>query len=49
VTYAGQGLGEASLFDAIKTVAAPIGAHAIFADAIDDKARPSMRHSASRL
>jgi hypothetical protein len=27
------------LFDAIKTVAtAPIGAHAIFADAIDDKA-----------
>jgi ATP phosphoribosyltransferase regulatory subunit HisZ len=32
-------LGEASLFDAIKTVAtAPIGAHAIFADAIDDKA-----------
>ncbi|MGH7101707.1 MAG: GNAT family N-acetyltransferase [Acetobacteraceae bacterium] len=37
--YAGQGLGEALLFDAIKTVAtAPIGAHAIFADAIDDKA-----------
>jgi ribosomal protein S18 acetylase RimI-like enzyme len=37
--YAGQGLGEALLFDAIKTVAtAPIGAHAIFADAIDDHA-----------
>lgn len=37
--YAGQGLGETLLFDAIKTVAtAPIGAHAIFADAIDDKA-----------
>ena len=36
--YAGQGLGEALLFDAIKTVAtAPIGAHAIFADAIDDQ------------
>jgi len=35
--YAGQGLGETLLFDAIKTVAtAPIGAHAIFADAIDD-------------
>jgi ribosomal protein S18 acetylase RimI-like enzyme len=37
--YAGHGLGEALLFDAIKTVAAaPIGAHAIFADAIDDAA-----------
>ena len=37
--YAGQGLGEVLLFDAIKRVAqAPIGAHAIFADAIDDKA-----------
>ena len=37
--YAGQGLGEALLFDAIKTVAsASIGAHAIFAAAIDDKA-----------
>ena len=37
--YAGQGLGEALLFDAIKTVAAaPIGAHAIFAEAIDDQA-----------
>ena len=37
--YAGQGLGEALMFDAIKTVAtAPIGAHAIFADAIDDRA-----------
>ncbi|MFZ2871150.1 GNAT family N-acetyltransferase [Zavarzinia sp.] len=34
--FAGLGLGEALLFDAIKTVAsAPIGAHAIFADAID--------------
>lgn len=38
-SYAGLGLGEALLFDAIKTVIdAPIGAHAIFADAIDDKA-----------
>lgn len=38
-SYAGLGLGEALLFDAIKTVAeAPIGAHAIFADAIDAKA-----------
>ncbi|MDD4932612.1 MAG: GNAT family N-acetyltransferase [Methylacidiphilaceae bacterium] len=37
--YAEQGLGEALLFDAVKTVAtAPIGAHAIFADAIDDQA-----------
>ncbi|MDQ6432986.1 GNAT family N-acetyltransferase [Mesorhizobium sp. LHD-90] len=37
--HAGLGLGEAMLFDAIKTVAtAPIGAHAIFADAIDDRA-----------
>ena len=37
--YAGLGLGEALLFDAIRTVAtAPIGAHAIFADAIDDRA-----------
>ncbi len=37
--YAGLGLGEALLFDAIKTIAAaPIGAHAVFADAIDDKA-----------
>ena len=37
--YAGQGLGEALLFDAIKTVAtAPIGAHAVFANAIDDRA-----------
>lgn len=37
--YAGQGLGETLLFDAIKTVAtSSIGAHAIFADAIDDKA-----------
>jgi len=37
--YAGQGLGEALLFDSIKSVAtSSIGAHAIFADAIDDKA-----------
>lgn len=37
--YVGVGLGEALLFDAIKTVAtASIGAHAIFADAIDDQA-----------
>ena len=37
-SYAGLGLGEALLFDAIRTVAeAPIGAHAIFADAIDEK------------
>jgi ribosomal protein S18 acetylase RimI-like enzyme len=36
---AGQGLGEALLLDAIKTVGtAPIGALAILADAIDDKA-----------
>ena len=36
---AGMGLGEALLFDAIRTVAtAPIGAHAVFADAIDDAA-----------
>ena len=38
-SYAGLGLGEALLFDAIRTVAeAPIGAHAIFADAIDEQA-----------
>lgn len=38
-SYAGLGLGEALLFDAIRTVAeAPIGAHAMFADAIDGKA-----------
>lgn len=38
-SYAGLGLGEALLFDAIKTVAeSPIGAHAVFADAIDEKA-----------
>ncbi len=37
--YAGLGLGDALLFDAIRTVAtAPIGAHAIFADAIDEQA-----------
>lgn len=35
----GSGLGEILLLDAIKTVAsAPIGAHAVFADAIDDRA-----------
>lgn len=35
----GLGLGDALLFDAIRTVAlSPIGAHAIFADAIDDQA-----------
>lgn len=37
--FAGLGLGEALVFDAIKRVAtAPIGAHAIFADAIDEPA-----------
>ena len=37
--YAGQGLGGALLLDAIRTVrTARIGAHAIFADAIDDTA-----------
>ncbi|MGY2051130.1 GNAT family N-acetyltransferase [Methylobacterium sp. JK268] len=37
--FRGSGLGEALLFDAVRTVAtAPIGSHAIFADAIDDKA-----------
>lgn len=37
--FAGQGLGAALLFDAITTIAtAPIGAHAVFADAIDDGA-----------
>lgn len=37
--HRGTGLGEALLFDAIKTVAtAPIGAHAIFVDATDDSA-----------
>lgn len=37
--YAGAGLGGALLYDAIRTVsAAPIGAHAVFADAIDDAA-----------
>ena len=37
--FAGQGLGGALVFDAIRTVvAAPIGAHAVFADAIDDRA-----------
>lgn len=38
-SYAGLGLGEALLFDAIKTIVeAPIGAHAIFAEAIDERA-----------
>lgn len=38
-SYSGLGLGEALLFDAIKTVTeASMGAHAIFADAIDGKA-----------
>ena len=37
--FAGQGLGEILLFDAVATVArAAIGAHALFAEAIDDKA-----------
>jgi ribosomal protein S18 acetylase RimI-like enzyme len=37
--FKGMGLGESLLFDAIRTVAtAPIGAHAIFAHAIDEKA-----------
>lgn len=37
--FRGDNLGSALLFDAIKTVAsAPIGAHAIFAHAIDDSA-----------
>jgi len=37
--FSGLGLGEALVFDAIRTViSAPIGAHAIFADAIDDSA-----------
>ncbi len=37
--YAGQGLGEALQFDAIKTVAtAPIESHAIFAGGIYDHA-----------
>jgi ribosomal protein S18 acetylase RimI-like enzyme len=37
--FRGMGLGEALLFDAIRTVTtAPIGTHAIFAHAIDDEA-----------
>ena len=37
--FAGIGLGEAMLFDAMRTVAqAPLGIHAIFADAIDRNA-----------
>jgi ribosomal protein S18 acetylase RimI-like enzyme len=39
IDFAGLGLGEVLLFDAIRTVAtAPIGAHAVFADAIDERA-----------
>lgn len=39
IDFAGLGLGEALVFDAIRTVAsAPIGAHAVFADAIDERA-----------
>ena len=39
VDFRGTGLGEALLVDAIRTVTtAPIGAHAIFAHAIDEKA-----------
>ncbi len=49
--YAGQGLGEALLFDAIKTVAtAPIGAQARSSPTPWTTARrPSMRRSDSRL
>ncbi len=37
--FAGLGLGEALLFDALRTVAtAPIGAHAVFVEAIDERA-----------
>jgi predicted GNAT family N-acyltransferase len=37
--YRGSNLGAVLLFEAIKTVAsAPIGAHAVFAHAIDDEA-----------
>ncbi len=37
--FRGQNIGEILLFDAIQIVAtAPIGAHAVFADAIDDNA-----------
>lgn len=39
VDYAGYRLGEALVFEALRKVAAaPIGAHAVFADAIDDRA-----------
>lgn len=39
IDFAGLGLGDALVFDAIRTVAtAPIGAHAMFADAIDERA-----------
>lgn len=37
--YRGQGVGELLVVDALRTVAnAPIGAHAVFADAIDEAA-----------
>ncbi len=37
--FAGAGVGELLLVDAIRTiVSAPIGAHAVFADAIDERA-----------
>lgn len=39
LTFQGAHLGPVLLFDAIRTVAtAPLGAHALFADAIDEKA-----------
>jgi ribosomal protein S18 acetylase RimI-like enzyme len=49
--FSGIGLGQALLFDAIRTVAtAPIGAHAIFADAIDENAATFYEaHGFSRL
>jgi ribosomal protein S18 acetylase RimI-like enzyme len=39
IAFRGDGVGELLVLDAIKTVAAaPIGAHAIFAEAIDERA-----------
>ncbi len=39
IDFAGQGLSTALLFEAIRTIAtSPIGTHAIFAEASDDKA-----------
>lgn len=39
VNFRGRGLGEALLFDAIKSIAAAaVGAHAIIIDAVDEKA-----------